>query len=570
MKRVKQYYIFIILILVVIVACKEKFLEVKPTGSVPDKDLANKKGIEGLVIGTYSVLTGRSYDFFSGSTNWFWGSILGGDSNKGTTSGDQSQMNEVQRYATQSTNTSLLVKYRTSYEGVVRANNSLAALAKASEIIDEADRKRLEGEARFLRAHYYFDLKKLFNNTPYIDEKTEIAAVVKNDMDLWPKIEADFQFGYDNLPETQNEVGRANKWAAGAYLAKTFLFQKKYADAKKVLDNVIKKGQTAGGLKYGLMEKFGDLFKYPTCENNKESVFAIQAAVGTGSSANSNSDFILNNPAYGGPAGCCGFNVPSFDLVNSFRTDANGLPLLDGRYNEEGNAVKSDMGVKASEEFTPDQGNLDARLDHSVGRRGIPYWNWGDYPGAAWIRDQSYAGPYAPKKFVHSKGDETDHSTWNLTTGNNFPIIRFADVLLMAAEAEVELGDLETARGYVNQVRERASNQVGFVKRGDGTAAAKYVVRTYDAPWTDPVSARAAVRFERKLELSGEGHRFFDLVRWSIAKTVLDALVANERKKLAVAYGGANFTPGRSEYQPIPQQEIDLVGTDNLIQNPGY
>jgi len=572
MKLIKSKYIFLAWLL--FISCQEKFLEVPPTGSLLKTTLVTAAGIEGTLIGAYSVLTGKGYSFYSGSTNWFWGSVLGGDCYKGSNFGDQAQMNEIQSYATLKTNTSLLSKYRTSYEGVVRANAVLSLLSKASKDskvskdLSEADKKRLEGEAKFLRGHYYFDLKKIFNDTPYIDENTS-APIVKNDVNLWPKIEADFQYAYDNLPEKQSNIGRANKWAAGAYLGKAFLFQGKWKEAKPVFDAVIERGTTAGGTKYNLMPNFADLFHAPTCENNEESVFAIQAVVGTGNAANANTDFILNYPMGGGPAGCCGFAQPSFDLVNSFRTNAQGLPLLDGSYNNAANALKHDMTLLSKDPFTPDNGNLDPRLDHSVGRRGIPYWNWGDHPGYAWIREQVYGGPYAPKKFVYQKGEEVDRGTWNPLTGNNFPIIRFADVLLMAAEAEAELGNFEQAKTLVNRVRSRA--KTGGVVMKEGRPAAKYAVGLYTNAWTDLNTAREAVRFERKLELSGEGHRFFDLVRWGVAEKVLNAYIANNLdNNLSTAFHGVKFTPGKSEYQPIPQQEIDIAGGDNLRQNPGY
>jgi len=475
MKAIKFAVLSSALALVAAMACKEKFLEVPQTASFTEAKLTTKAGIEGSLVGAYAVLTGRHYGFYggAGAANWFWGTVLGGDANKGSNSGDGSQMNEVQRYATQTTNNTVYEKYAAVYEGIVRANIVLASLAKTSEPMTEEEKNRIAGEARFLRGHYYFDLKKIFNNTPYADENTG-AATVKNNIDLWPKIEADFLFAYKHLPETQSAVGRANKWAAAAYLAKTYLYQgkydgkkydkerhnrEKYLKAKEMFDEVISKGKTTGGLKYALMEKYGDLFQAATSDNNKESVFQIEAAVGTGSASNANRDFILNYPYTGGPAGCCGFIPPSFDLVNSFRTSAEGLPLLDGSYNNPKKAVKSDMGIESKESFVPDNGNLDPRLDYSAGRRGIPYWNWGNHPGKSWIRDQSFGGPYSPKKFVYNKGDAVDVSTWNNLTGNNYSIIRFADVLLMAAEAEAELGNLEAAKGYVNQVRGRAQNQ---------------------------------------------------------------------------------------------------------------
>ena len=142
------------------------------------------------------------------------------------------------------------------------------------------------------------------------------------------------------------------------------------------------------------------------------------------------------------------------------------------------------------------------------------------------------------------------------------------EALLMAAEAEVELGNLETARGYVNQIRTRAANS--FVMDG-GAPAANYVIGTYDAAWTDQALARDAVRFERKLELSGEGHRFYDLVRWGIAEPTLNAYLTYERSKVsATPFSGAVFNAGKDELLPIPQREIDIIGADILHQNPGY
>ena len=298
----------------------------------------------------------------------------------------------------------------------------------------------------------------------------------------------------------------------------------------------------------------------------------------TGNTNNANGYDDLNYPyntGSDGPGNCCGFFQPSFELVNSFRTDAKGLPLLDNSYNDASKAVKNDYGVASADAFTPDAGNLDPRLDHSVGRRGIQYLDWRDHPGAAWIRSQPYAGPYSPKKYVYYRSQEntlTDGSSW--TRGYsvmNYTILRFADVLLMAAEAEIEVGDVNKAREYVNRVRTRAANTDSWVKNKAGNApAAKYVIGTYDTAWSDKEMARTAVRFERKLELSGEGYRFFDLVRWGIAEKTLNAYLAVDGKVLSIKFGGAKFTAGKNEYQPIPQSQIDIQGKDILKQNPGY
>lgn len=572
----KKIFLTAFMLVAFAISCKEEFLEVKPTASITEEQLTSKLGLEGMLVGAYSMLSGRG-GFYAGSTNWLWGSILGGDANKGTNSGDQAQVNEIQAYDPQPTNASVLEKYQATYEGIARANALLKILPKASPTVEDAVKLQLEAEAKFLRGHYYFELKKIYNNTPYVDETVDYDAGiddVANDKDLWPMIEADFLFAYNNLDETKSAPGRANKWAAGAYLGKAYLYQGKYEEAQAVFDDVIAEGQTANGQKYGLVGAYGTLFRTEN-DNNEESVFAIQSAAGTGTINNANPDFVLNFPYNGGPAGCCGFFQPSFELVNSFRTDDDGLPLLDGSYKTGANQLVTDQGVAATAAFTPDAGNLDPRIDHSVGRRGIPYLDHGKHPGVAWIRDQNYGGPYAPKKFIWTKEEEAaghvDKSSWTPGyTGQNIPIIRFADVLLMAAEAEVELNNLEAAREYVNLVRARAANPAGFVMDG-GVPAANYVIGLYNTEWTDQTLARNAVRFERKLELSGEGHRFFDLVRWGIADSVLNAYLNYERSKVSASpFVGASFEAGKSEHMPIPQREIDILGTDVLKQNPGY
>jgi hypothetical protein len=458
-------------------------------------------------------------------------------------------------------------------------NLVMKLIGVAGEDVTDADKKRIGGEARFLRGHYYFELKRGFNNTPYVDETIDYGTGIEkvpNDKDLWPMIEADMKFAYENLPATQDAAGRVNKWAAGAYLAKVYMYQKKFTEAKALYDLIIAGGQTTNGKKYALVPKFQDAFKASN-DNNSESVFAIQAAANTGSVNNANPEFDLNwpyNTGPNGPGNCCSFFAPSFELGNSFRTDASGLPLLDGSYNTNGKELKTDMGLKSSDPFTPDAGPVDPRLDHSIGRRGIPYLDWIEHPGNDWIRNQSNAGPYTTKKYAYYRtdiGSLQDNSSWTPGyTAINVNIIRYADVLLMAAEAEVEVGSLEKAREYVNLVRARAANPASFVKRTTGENAANYVIDTYKTAWASKDAARTAVRFERKLELSGEGHRFFDLVRWGTAAAEINAYLTYESKRLSGALGGAQFTPNKNEYLPLPQGQVDLIGKDILVQNPGY
>jgi len=558
-------------------ACKDQFLVKPATGQLAGEQLSSKKGIEGALISVYAMLNGRG-DRLGSASNWVWGGIRGGDANKGTDPGDFSSINPLQRFETISTD-DVGSTWRTKYESISRANATLRLLSTAAADVSADDKKRITAEAKFLRGFFYFELKRLYNSVPYIDETLDYGTGIEkvpNTPDLYPKIEADLKAAYDNLPETQAQVGRVNKWAAGAMLAKVYMYQKKYTEAKALYDLIIASGKTSGGKKYGLLASFPELFKAGN-DNNEESIFAIQAAANTGSVNNANPDYDLNFPYNTGPNGpgnCCGFNQPSSEYVNSFRTTAAGLPLLDNSYNSAANAVKSDQGILSKAAFVPDAGNLDPRLDWAVGRRGIPYLDWQDHPGADWIRNQPNGGPYSPKKFTYYRSDIgkfQDNSSWTPGyTALNYNIVRFADVLLMAAEAEVEAGSLTKALEYTNLVRKRATNPSGFVTKG-GAPAAKYVITEYPAStFASKESARTAVRFERRLELGDEGHRFFDLVRWGVTDKVINDYLKYEGTILPTTLGGATFTTGQDEYLPIPQAQIDLQGKDVLKQNPGY
>ncbi|MFT5998940.1 MAG: hypothetical protein ACI81P_001396 [Neolewinella sp.] len=557
--------------------CSEDFLEVAPRGALDETVLSSEVGIEGVLLGTYAQLGGRG-NYFSGASNWANGSIQGGEANKGTNDGDFTDINELVQYQLESTSRIPGDRWSGIFNGISRANSVLKLLGISTDpLLTDADRTRIEGEARFLRAHYYFQLKISYNQAPWLTPELSIEEqqVVVSSTEIWGNIEADFRFGYDNLPETLGQAGRANKWAAAAYLGKTLLFQGKFGDARTVLRDVVSNGQTTNGQAYGLLDNYAEAFN-ADFDNSKESVFAVQAAANSGSTNNANPDFVLNfphNTGSDGPGNCCGFFQPTFDLASSFRT-MGGLPLLDNSYNDAGNALTNDQGLGGGDAFTPDAGTVDPRLDHSVGRRGIPYLGWGPHPGFPFVRDQPYGGPYSPKKFVYyadQEGTASDGTSWTRGYGSmNYNIIRFSDVLLMLAEAEIESDGLDAGRTLINLVRERAANADGWIQNDDGSAAANYDIATYDAAFAGKDAALTALYFERKLELSGEGHRFFDLTRWGIAKTELDRIIANEQPLLPVAYAGAAFTVPQDLFYPIPQGQIDLQGAATLPQNPGY
>jgi len=573
--KIKNVTIAMASLLAVTVSCSDDFLDVGATGSLAEAQMTTLSGIDGTLIGAYAALNGVFGNRFEGPNHWVTGSITGGEANKGTDPGDYSTINPIQRYETDPTSGDLNSLWRGRFEGIARSNRVLALIAMSEDIL-AADAARLAGEARLLRGHFYFDLKKHFNSVPWVDESIEAAEIssIPNSADVWSKIEADFQFAYDNLPAVQGQAGRVNKWAAAAYMGKAKLYQKDYAGAKQWFDNVIANGVTPSGDKYALLDNYASIYN-AEFDNHAEAVFDVESANNTGSVNNANYFDDLNYPyntGSDGPGNCCGFFQPSFELANSFRTK-DGLPLLDKSYNSADNEVAHDFLIESSDPFTPDAKPLDPRIDHSIGRRSIPYLDWIAHPGKNWIRKQDYAGPYSPKKYIYYKSQEgslTDASSW--TRGYalmNYTIIRFADVLLMAAEAEIEAGSLDKALEYVNQVRARAANSDYWVKNPDGSNAANYQIELYGS-FASKADATKAVQMERKLELSGEGHRFFDLVRWGIAGDELNAYLQYESKYLVTKFGGASFTSGKNEYYPIPQTQIDIQGSDVLSQNPGY
>jgi len=637
MKTSKNYIVIFALLIAAGLftkACGDDFLTRPSQGSLSEDVLADANGVNTLLIGAYGSLSqtgpgGWGDGIHEGGpwevdpSNWIYGSVMGTEAHKGSDAGDQIVINTLGSFNHTPSNTFINGKWRAVYEGISRANSVLSVLKEVPEDeLSGADRARIEGEARFIRGHFYFELRRFFKNVPYIDEETDALTPQPNDEDIWPRIEADFQFAYDNLPETQSEVGRANSWAAAAYLGKTYLYQQKFSEAKGMFDAVIANGVTADGQPYALVPL--DQVHNPIYGNNAERIFSIQASSGdgTGTINNANPGMMLNYP-YNSPFRCCGFYQPTQYLVNSFKTE-NGLPQLD---NFLANNVANDMGIASDEQFAVDDIPVDPRLDYTAGRRGVPFHDWGPHPGQRWIRDQAYSGPYASKKHIWWQKDDSEvnnPNSWAPGSSYKIPIIRFADVLLMAAEAEIEVGSLDAARDYINQVRARAADPAHWVtndfNRGYAFAvvgseaemlgldpaptSGEWVVRedtgttftylgggpTSIANWneyTPPTyeiaeyetlgsqdQARRIVRHERMLELALEGHRFFDLVRWGIAEQTINSFMDFEEAFTPSSYiRDGRFSGGKNEYFPIPQRQLDLSVTDGeavMSQNPGY
>jgi hypothetical protein len=575
----------------VIYACNKSALNQPARGVLTQEELANKKGVESLLIGAYSELDLMSLNPFGwGGTasNWIYGSICGSEAYTGGLDlNDQTDIVALETFKYDALNSMIGQKWVAVYDGVERTNTVLRMMRQAKDMSGE-DTTEVKAEALFLRAFFHFEAKKIWNKIPFVTENVTYDAnnyFIPNDTS-WSLIEDDLTYAVNNLPLIQDAVGRCNKYAAEAMLAKVYMFEHKYAQAKQLLDDVINNGENTHGIKFGLLDRYADNFN-PLYKNSLESVFAVQMSVDDGS-AGSNADIgdYLNFPWPDG----YGFFMPSQYLVNHFRTDpVTGLPNLNEiNYNP----LKSDEDTLSSDPFTPDTGTLDPRLDWTVGRRGIPYLDWGVEPGRDWLRDPIDFGPYVPIKNVWYKSNMNDYTNANNQmwgqanlTANNINLIRFADVILWAAEAEAEMDNLDKSEEYVNMIRNRmADHHEGWVHKylddnnpqngsysDDPHLAANYLIKPYPAGWFAANGAdytMKAIRFERMLELGMEGHRFFDLVRWGIANEEISAYLQNE-KKARHYLNNVSFSNPKNNYFPIPQSEIDK-SNGSLIQNPGY
>jgi tetratricopeptide (TPR) repeat protein len=550
--KLSIYKILLVTIAVsIITSCKTDFLEVIPQGQLTPVQLQTASGVEAALISSYTMLNGNvsgTYGTYaSAPSHWVYGEFAADNAHKGSDPGDQPDLGAIETHNPITANGSLSEIWDRRFEGILRTNNTLKLLAGTAELKGSARATVIEAEARFLRAHYYFDLWRVFKFVPFVDDKNADPSSVSNDQDIISNIEADMLFAQQNLPLTKylNQVGRAEKMAASAYLGKIYLYEKKYDKALLLFKDVI-------AAKPDLLTlDFRDNFDV-TKKNVPEAVFDVQASVQDGATGDrGNVGDILNNPFLASlPVGCCGFFNPSFDLANAFRVDANGLPDF---LNLHTTYFPSSFDATFS---VPTQLAVDPRLDYTIGRQGVPFRDWGIMAGNSWIRNAGYDGPFVPYKNVTDAAAVSAHTVPGTPNVNdlNVHIIRLADVYLMAAECYLETGDLANALTLVNKVRNRAAKLPAkkIIVGGDLVNAADYKVNPY-VSFPNAVYARQAIQWERRLELALEGHRFYDLRRWGILQSTLADYAAYESKKL-------NYVVPISKndyYYPIPQAQID-------------
>ena len=554
MKTTIYQLILVVCILGVFTSCDD-MLDTVPQGQFTAEQL-DDSSVEGLVASAYAGLEAHFYgnnEAFAGpSTNWIF-DVRSDDAYKGggaTSMEENIHLLEVSEI--NSDNVSCLNKWQNNYYAISRVHNAMNAII-AAEGVSNAD--QLMGELKTLRAWYYFDLIRIFNRIPYFTEGDDVNTKTNDEYtreEIFSFIKGDLTEAIEVLPAAKNPAGRITKTTAQAIMAKVCAFTSDWEGVKTYADAVISSGQ------YSLYNNFGDLSKI-AYNNGSESVFALQCSTAS-DNAHINWSNLLNCTYSDGNLYGTGddFFYGSQNLVNAFRTDPNnGLPLLDGTFND----------VNVTEDYA---GCLDPRLDFTVGRIGFP-WR-GHLYTSGWCRAYDIYGEFSNKKGWPAPEEALAAWPWGCSS-LNFMFIRYADILLLKAEALIELASgsnaatdqsLVEARTLVNMVRQRAANSIdgNYSPQDLDPGKADYYVGLYPTTgdgnlyWTKE-RARLAVRFERRLELALEGNRWFDLVRWGN-----DYLVNTMNTYMTQESTLRNYYSGRSVsaneiFLPVPQEEID-------------
>lgn len=568
-------------------ACSEDFLENTPQGSLSDGVMNSTEAIDLLVNAAYAGLSGITNEqgdpCMRPTSNWSYGEVRADNAYKGGGGeGDVWDVHAMETFQVQANNGNIDGKWFNLYSLISRCNAALRVLNKADEADVPVKASRI-AEMKVLRAHFYFELVRLFNKVPYMDENLPTNEYVDVPNDEFTRdqhlarIAAELLDAAENLPERQPEIGRINRNIALAYAAKVKLYQAYEQDPethavvninKQLLQEVVDLIDQVKG--YSLLPDFQGLDLIAN-ENGSESVFAIQYSMNDGSidGGRINWSNLLNSPGGNSPYHGDGFFLPSQDLINAYQTDENGLPVFDYQSLPDFSVVN--FIDEEHQTLSNADHNVDPRLDFVVGRPTITFKTYPNTPCQSWVRDRGVYGHNCAKRFWVSPESPDMFQGWPWGASElNWQIIRYADLLLYKAEALIEIGGsgLEQARQLINQVRSRAMNSP-YVKdfNNPDKDAANYKIGLYPAAgWTQDY-ARKALRTEMRLEKALEGERYFDLVRWGIAKDVMTRYFQAEQDN-RIYYRGATFDDGE-EYYPIPVAQYNF-SLGRYTQNPGY
>lgn len=517
-------------------------LELAPKGEISNEQI-NSSSVEALLSAAYAGLEshffGNNESFAGPITNWVF-DVRSDDAYKGgggiSMEGNIHQL-EVSNISAD--NATCDFKWRNNYYAISRVHKAMNAIKDSN--LSDTEKAELLAELKTLRAYFYFDLNRIFRNIAYFDENEDPNGKTNTEFtkeQIYQKIVNDLREAIEALPDNSVQVGRVNKFVAAAILTKVYAQIGDYANTLTFANMVINSG------KYELYDNYGDMSKI-AFNNRKESIFAIQFSTAN-NNAHINWNNLLNTTYSDGNLFGNGddFFLASQNLVNAFRTDENGLPYLDGTFND----------VRLTDDYTD---NIDPRLDFTVGRIGFPFR--GHIYNEKWCRAYDVYGEYSGKKGLidPSSPDMVQGFPWGASS-LNFMLIRYADILLLKAEAEIELNqNLDDARNIINQVREKAARSVdaNYSPVDLDPNKASYFVGLYPASgWTQDY-ARRAVRMERRLELAMEGQRWFDLIRWNNVVPTVNAYMRSEAT-LRPYYNGNSISEDEV-YLPAPVSEVD-------------
>lgn len=548
-----------------------------PQGAIDNEQVQDPDYIDNLVISAYAVWISAE-DINSSFSMWNY-DVRSDDAYKGgngTEDGDVFHALEISQ-GIMTTAWNISDMWQRLYNCISRANIALQSLDNMDAKEYPLKEQRI-AEMRFLRGHGLFLLKRLYKNIPITNDENispsdynNLSNTEYSNDEAWQQIANDFQFAYDNLPETQAEKGRPTKAAAAAYLAKTYLYKAYHQDnpdnnevtsinaddLRKVVEYTDNAIMQAGG--FDLEPDLHNNFRpEPQYENGPESIWAMQYSMNDGTNnGNCNWSYGLIVPNIPGVTdGGCDFYKPSQNLVNAFRTDADGHPLFDTFNNSD---------------YDKDNDNVDPRLFLTVGMPGFPYEFNKNYmmdESSTWSRSNGLYGYYvALKQNVDPDGDYLIKGSWWGSPMNRI-VLRYADVLLMRAEALIQLNDgrIDEAVRLINRVRNRAAQSLSVIADYPSQYGVKFNVKPYTGSYSQ-AEALKMLKFERRVELAMECDRFFDLVRWGEADQVLNKYYAEETNDCSI-YSNAHFTKNKNEYLPIPFAQI-AASNGHYTQNCG-
>lgn len=573
----KIIYLCLALATVMCSGCSDFLDEQKPQGTLDDEQVKDPQYVDNLVISAYAVWISAE-DINSSFSMWNF-DVRSDDAYKGGNGigdGDVFHQLEISQ-GILTTNWNINDMWQRLYNGISRVNTAIALLNQTDATAYPLMALRL-GVLMFLRAYGHFLLKRLYKNIPFImnenlstEEYNKLSNTEYTNDEGWQLIIDDLEEAYNVLPVKQEDKGRPSKAAAAAFLTKVYLYKAYHQDdaqtnevtsisaddLKKVIEYSDPSIYSAGG--FDLEADYHNNFRpEPQYENGVESIWAMQYSMNDGTTyGNLNWSYGLIVPNIPGVTdGGCDFYKPSQNLVNAFRTDNNGLPYLDTFNNKD---------------YDKGSDYADPRLFLTVGIPGLPYEFNSKYimdETPTWSRSNGLYGYYVTLKHnVDPDGPYLIKGSWWGTPMNRI-VFRYADVMLERAEALAQLNDgrLNEAISIVNRLRTRAKQSLGAISDYENSYGVRLNIGLYNGSYGKEETLKI-VKMERRIELGMESERFFDLVRWGEAESVLTKYYAEEADNCAI-YSSARFTKNKNEYLPIPHAQV-AASDGNYTQNIG-